>query len=333
MTGRVFLMMTTMVGIAMAAEPRVERLSDVCRVELKDRKLDVTLVGRTKVQRVEMIALNDEQWTLTPQAGGGFVLACDERQNDRWSDVHVTSIARDGGGLTISGVGRAGNSFVSVEYTQDATVGDVRLLVQRARRMRARPLDDDRAADAVELFNNHQPQVRMYVMPLLDELCVTNPLRPGAADVYRAFSTIAADTDATEKVKALLPALDSDVAADRDAATAKLEALRRSGVLAVLRMDASDLTPEQQARLNALVARNSVWPDPKAARKDVRFLTDCLLDEDANVCRAAQRTLHDLTGRQIAVDLNVPPAGRRESVAQLLEAIETGEAQPASDSR
>ena len=334
MTGRVFLMTLVVAGTAIAAEPRIERLSDVCRVAMKDRKLDVTLVGKTDVKKEELIAIGDEQWTLTPQPGGGFELACEDRKDDRWSDAHVTSITRSAASLAIAGVGRAGNSFVSVEYTQDNLVGgEVRLLVQRARRMRARPLDDDKAADTVTLFADHQPQMRMYVMPLLDELSTTNPLRPGAADVYRAFGTIAADADVSAKVKSLLAALDSDLAAERDAAMAKIEALGRPGVLAVMRLDQADFTPEQAARLDALVARNSIWPDPKAARKDMRFLTDCLLDDDTKVCLAAKRQLHDLTGREIAIDLNVPPASRRETVAQLLDAIETGEAQPASDTR
>ena len=311
-------------------------LPDLFRAELRARNLMVTLLPPQDAPPTLKVGVDD--WTIETAADdrrrdGSFTrfsIECDERQGDRWSALHLASVTSEGQNVTINGVGRAGQSFVSVTYIQDVSGGGVRLMVQRARRARARPLDDDRAIDLVQLWNEHQPQVRKYLLPLFNEISATNLLRPRAGDVYRAFESIAADEAALAKVREVLPMFDADSAAERDAASAKLDQIGPSGVLAAMRIDRTDLSPEQRGRLNAFITRHTLWPDPAAARQDPHFLGDCLEDDDPAVRAAALTALRVLAKREITFDLDAPLASRRAAAAELIEAIEQRAAQPAA---
>jgi hypothetical protein len=180
------------------------------------------------------------------------------------------------------------------------------------------------AQDLLQLFTEHQVEVRQYLVPLLKEACGQNPLRPRAGDVYRAFAGVPADPVAVEKLRAVLPNLDADSPAARDAASAKLKALGPAGVLAALRVDRSDLSPEQSARLDAMVDSQSIWPDPAAAaRTDPRFLADCLAHDDPAVRGAALTTLRAMMHRELAFDVNASPAVRERAVAEILDTIDS----------
>src|SRR5438067_4257719 len=132
-------------------KPDLDQTSDLLRVDLRDRRLAVALVPPRDVKAVVLkVGAAKDEWTVETvqedqQRDGTFTrfaISCDERQTDRWSPLHLGSVNADGQTVTISGVGRVNQTFVSVTYVQDVT--GVRLMVQRARRMRARPLDDDR---------------------------------------------------------------------------------------------------------------------------------------------------------------------------------------------
>ncbi|HYO11248.1 MAG TPA: hypothetical protein VER17_19950, partial [Tepidisphaeraceae bacterium] len=263
-----------------------------------------------------------------------FLVTCEERENDRWSPLQVTSVSRTGGEadavVTITGAGRAGTTSVAVTFVQDARTGTARFLVQRQRRMRARPLAGAQSSDLVQLFNDHQPETRLYLVPLLAELGRGDLLRPRPGDVYRAFPSIPPDPKVSRQVRDLLPALDSTESTERDAAVAKVEALGAPALLAVARLDPSELTPEQSSRLGALLARHSTWTDPAAAARDPDFLVDCLEDDDPAVRAAALDALRPLARREVRFDPAAAPEQRARAAASIREALRTPAPEPAA---
>ena len=337
------------------ATPRVKTLSELFRAEIRERKLVLSLVAPKSLvddiaaDRSPSIQVNaDDRWLLDADAHAAkqtdgtlaaFALSCESRRHDRWSELQLTAVTvTDAGVTTIEGSGRVNDSYVGVTLVQDLPAGVVRFTVEKPRRARARPLDIDQAADFVQLFNEHEPQVRRYLMPLLKELTGANLLRPRAGDVYRAFTTIPSDPAVTAQLKAILPDLDADAAPQRNAASAKLDHLGRAGVLAALRLDPSELTPEQRGRIDAMIDRNSLWPDPASAptattattTTDPHFLADCLADEDAAVRRAALAALQKLAGREIAFNVDAAPVARERAVDELVDRLDDLELKPAA---
>jgi hypothetical protein len=339
-------------------------LPELFRAELEGRRLQVRIVPREKLNvaltpdAVGVVAVADdadratmasfeynaapseEKWTVRafPRDRGAdgsfahFAVSCDGRIDDHWSSLQLTSVENNAAALSITGGGRAGRGFVTVTLRQDARLGDVRFTVQRPRRIRPRPLHEFAAQDLLQLYSEHQQELRQYLLPLLKEAFGVNPLRPRAGDVYVAFATIPAEPAATEKIRALLPEIDSADPAQRDAASAKLNALGPSGVLAAARFDRSDLTPEQAARLDGFVARSRTWPDPQAAaQKDAYFLVDCLGDEDGRVRAAAAAALRALKGPQFAFDPTARPADRAKALDALYERLDDERDTPPAD--
>jgi hypothetical protein len=334
-----------------ATKPVARPLPELFRINLHDRRLDVGILPPRDVANAavtasaieggeaaepttssfEFNAVGEEKWQIAafPRdrrkdgAYTTFNVSCDSRTDDHWSSLQLVSVSRDEQALTIAGGGRMGRGFVSVTYRQDAKLRDVRFTVQRPRRVRPRPLHEFAAQDLVQLFIEHQAELRQYLIPMLKEAYGQNPLRPHAGDVYRAFASIPADPVMIEKVRAILPDFDAAAAPAREAASAKIQSLGPAGILAAQRIDRSDLTPEQAARLDAIVAHDAIWPDPEAAaQKDAYFLVDCLQDADERVRTAALESLRTLKGSAIAFDVSASPAARAKAAEALYDKLD-----------
>ncbi|HET6248436.1 MAG TPA: hypothetical protein VFE47_12110 [Tepidisphaeraceae bacterium] len=160
------------------------------------------------------------------------------------------------------------------------------------------------ASSLEQLRAEHADDFRMYAIPLLQQFCDTSFLQPGAADVYSVFVKIPADMKVTQEVQQLVPQLDADDPADREAASAKLRQLGPTGVLAALRLDESALTEEQKLRLRALISGSRRLPvaDPAAQRHNLNFLIDCLEYDDIAVRQAAKAELANQTHQSINFD-------------------------------
>jgi hypothetical protein len=243
---------------------------------------------------------------------------------DRWSPLQLTSVTAEDE-LCVIGSGRVGRTFVTVEYRQDQAGNAARLTVLRSRRAGVgRPLHDFTAPDLLKLWNDHQRECRMYLVPLLKTIAPReNLLRPRAGDVYRVFNEIPADAETTRRVAALLPELEAESPAARDAASGKIEALGAPGVLAVLRMDRTEWTPEQTARLATIVRRHSTLNDSPAWRRDIYFLTDCLDDGDPAVRQAALAAVRAIAGREVDFDVEAAPAARLAAAQEILRSLES----------
>jgi hypothetical protein len=140
-------------------------------------------------------------------------------------------------------------------------------------------------------------------VPLLRQLTGHDPLVPGAAEVYAVFEELAVDDGrVAREFPALLAELGHPSYARREAASARLSELAPQSVCAVTRLSRDELMPEQQVRLDALLADHAhrAIADPRAARRDVAFLADCLeFPGDERVRRVARHEIEQLSGRVI----------------------------------
>jgi hypothetical protein len=161
-----------------------------------------------------------------------------------------------------------------------------------------------RAANLLELRLRHPQVVNDCILPLLEQLGAADVLAPGAADVYRVFTEIAAEEDVADAVRALLPELSAAGFEQRQEASDALRRLGPDAVPVLLRLDPLDLTPEAQARVHKLLLEHSrrQVADSQAMRRDLRFLADCLDFNDERVRAAAMAQITQLTG------WTVPPA-------------------------
>jgi hypothetical protein len=327
---------------AASSHPLPVRFGDVLRVELKDRRLNIVMTPPPTLDAdmnagrsipVTITDSDDSDWRLSGSSGGRgadgsharFAVAPPyDMVPDRWSPLRLTKVTRDERTLTITGVGRVARNTVTVNFTQEQPLNAVRLTVNRSRRAGlARPLHDFGGADLLTLWNEHQREVRMYLVPLLRTIQPReNLLRPRAGDVYRVFADIPADAEVIKRLAAMLPELESASPAAREAASRQIEALGGAGVLALLRMDRSEWTPEQSARLSGIVQDQSTLADPLAWRKDIYFLTDCLDDPDPAVRRSALSAARAIAGHDVDFDVDAAPEARLAASQDVLRTLE-----------
>jgi hypothetical protein len=161
-----------------------------------------------------------------------------------------------------------------------------------------------RSASARDMLRETPHAARKYLIPLLRLLSGgENPLRPGAADVYRAFD-VPPDPAALAAVNRLLPRLAAPDAAERDAASAELAALGRRAVRAAMAVDAEAVHPEAAARLRAVIDATAHDPRPPAdLRADLTFVIDATTDPDPVVAREAKLLLAEMTKPKPAAPL------------------------------
>lgn len=178
------------------------------------------------------------------------------------------------------------------------------------------------AATFAELRTRHPDLVNNHLRPILKDLQLASAFN---VELAQAFEVFAEDwkptTEAREKVTKLLPRLDAEKRVERDAALRELYSLAYDGALAVMQLDRTALSPEQNARLDVLLTPLSTLTDRerKAFRRRPHFLCDCLYSEDARVASSAARRLEQLTGKPVEVDLTQPPTRRAPSVEKLRE--------------
>ena len=331
-------------AVVVVEPAKVVRWGDLLRVRLHEGKLEVVCdppldiagqLARGKAVEVELEDASDRFWRVKgivspARAAGQPAPAAAARKE---IDFVATARARGRGGerpapstvMLMQGVFRLSGRWLRDEKVLDVSFvsytdrPNVSLRVReltRGRRLAA-PLVLE-ANDIQQLRHDHPAEVRTYLDAMLGEIGGgSNPLRPQAGDVYRAFDNIPADSATLEQVTRLLEDLDALEPATREAASRRLERLGRAGVLAAARINRTDLSAEQALRLDAFIARNITIADAASARDDPLFLLDCLEDEDRAVRSAALEQLRRVTGRAIDFDIDAPASGRAAAADSL----------------
>lgn len=177
-----------------------------------------------------------------------------------------------------------------------------------------------RAADLRSLRREHPREVSAYLRPVLrelhaDELVATDPKL--AWQVLGAERT--PDPQVRQKVQAILPELDAERFADRERAAQALRDLGVEGALVLLQLDRSTLSPEQNARVEDVIAAYHQAADTDVSRlaDDVDFLLDVLLIDDAELRRLALQRLRTRVDRPIEFDIDATLRQRADRIADL----------------
>lgn len=192
-------------------------------------------------------------------------------------------------------------------------------------------------ADSIDrLRAEHPTEFRKYLMPIFRKLSDMSWMIPGASDVYGVFSELSPDPQMTARVQALLPDLDSDAYAVREAAGRQLIELGADGVLATLRLDPESLSDEQKGQLGRLIAahRRREIENPEEARKNVAFLSDCLEHPDGMVREAAKGSLEKVLGRSLDFDTKLTGdalIAAADNVRRLVQEATPSATQPAGE--
>jgi hypothetical protein len=170
-----------------------------------------------------------------------------------------------------------------------------------------------------QLQAEHPQEVRRYLDPMLFSLAGRHLLRPGAADVYRVFTAVGPDPQTARALEKVVRDLESDSFEKREHATKELHEMGEAGVLAAMRRDNRDLSPEARSRIDNFIATHATLTldELGAAAKDPVFLLDCMDDDNLAVRVAAKEALEKRLERKVDFDPSVDRAARAAAVDAL----------------
>jgi hypothetical protein len=185
--------------------------------------------------------------------------------------------------------------------------------------------------DFLTLRRNHPAEVDRWLRPLLREMHQEAAFAP---EPGAAWQILADDWPVDGKfggqVQAKVRALDDENFHVRRKAADDLHKLGRDAALAIWKMDRRGLTPEQNLRLDEVVARFKPLTDAEAARlgADPHFLLDCLYSDDVTVRKLALKRLKKVSGQNVDFDPEAPDDTRIPAVTALREKLSPPDAAP-----
>jgi hypothetical protein len=123
------------------AEPPQVRLSEILRVEVRDRRLWIVMTPPPAIDEpvnagrdvtVNVAESDDSGWRVMGSSAGRdadgrytrFGVELPDATADRWSSLRLTRVVGDTDGLMIDGVGRVGRTVVLVSFQQGQPRGD-----------------------------------------------------------------------------------------------------------------------------------------------------------------------------------------------------------------
>jgi hypothetical protein len=297
-------------------------LRDVLKLSLLDGQLhlDIGPIDLPRGQSRITIEGSSATWlvqTASPRgSSGNFSINRFDWDQTAEGQAWSTSLSRGDGYVALSASG------VGASWSYRQANGMVMLVIIENPTTRPRQVLRFDAQSLLRLQAEHPDEVHRYLAPLLRRFTDVDLLSPGAADVYRVFSELPIDGDVARQVLELLPALDSFSFPERAAASDRLAALGRPGVQAVLKLDRSLLSFEQNDRIDAFLAteRRRLPDDPASLRRNPAFLIDCLEDADPAVRAAAKASLERVLGHRIDFDPDDADAEARANSADELRA-------------
>jgi hypothetical protein len=176
------------------------------------------------------------------------------------------------------------------------------------------------AADFQALLREHGPEVDEYVRPVLRQIGQQSALAPDGRVAWQVLADDwRPDPQLTRRAEQLLPALNAVDFHARDKALAELQAMGMPGATVLTHLDRSGLSPEQNLLIDRTLAPFSQLSpgDAKRLRRDTDFLTDCLYLADRDIRAAALERLKQVTGKDLAFDIDVAEARRPAAVSAL----------------
>lgn len=228
-------------------------------------------------------------------------------------------------------VGRVDN--FSIERTEQTSHGFLRVFYHQGMTMaRILVFENDAATERnTESFNCterdfatlrklHPTEIERYLRPILHRLGQDRVFAP---DVNTAWQVLAADwpvDDQTRRqVMQALPALDDPRSSVRNEATQSLAGMGREAASAIMKLDRSKLSREQNLRLDEVVSRLCRMSERAAKRleADPDFLLDCAYSDDLTVRRLSAARLTRLVGHPLDLDPEASDRTRVEKADQV----------------
>jgi hypothetical protein len=175
--------------------------------------------------------------------------------------------------------------------------------------------------DFTTLLHEHPQEVEEFLRPMLRELGQEAVFAPEPLVAWQVFADQwSLPEKLSADVSALLPSLDADDAAVRERASKQLADLGRDVAVALMQLDRTKLSAEQNTRIDAVLAAHTRLSPAEATqrRSDVSFLLDCLYCDDEHFRAAALERLRAVCSRPIDFNPQLPGGGPREAAVAAL---------------
>lgn len=229
----------------------------------------------------------------------------------------LSAVMVDPTGIVVRGDGKIENRDATCELRYDRVKGFLSLrIVDGVPGEQPRGLQAN-AADLRMLLLEHGDAMRLYVVPLLNELAGQPILQPRAADVYRLFPEIPATPEGIAKLTPILQLLSDPDPKLRDKGD---DALNRSGddvVLAAMR--ATNLNAQQQGAVRRFLVRRQLLLDTQIERmrEELPYQIDLLDFDDRAVRERAKARIERINDEKLNFDLDLEGAQRTRQVEKL----------------
>jgi len=178
--------------------------------------------------------------------------------------------------------------------------------------------------DFVALRQRHPTETEKWLRPIFRRLQQNSVFAADSNAAWQALVDHWPVSDSTmQAVEQLTPALASADWHKRRRAAEQLAKLGRDGAAAILRLDRTQLTVEQNARVDEVLSRFSPMPASELAalRNDPNFLLDCEYSDDATVRRLASDRLQQVSGRPAGIPVDGPDSVRADLIEKARTAL------------
>lgn len=222
--------------------------------------------------------------------------------------------------LSIERTEQTSHGFLRVFYHQGVTMARVLVFANNASTDHNLESFNCTEKDFSTLCKMHPLEVARYLRPILHTIGQDVVFAP---DVNMAWQVLSAEWPVDGRIERAvrheLAELDDPNSHVRNGATDRLVSLGRDGASVIQRLDRQGLSPEQNVRLDDVVARFREVSPMSAARLENNpdFLLDCAYSQDATVRRLALTRLAHVLGHPIRLDPDAPEDARVEAVDHL----------------
>ena len=181
--------------------------------------------------------------------------------------------------------------------------------------------------DFATLLRKHPREVDQYLRPMMRELRQDSLFAVDDLTAWQVFSDKWKPNAAVaSEVTRLLPELDQEDYATREAARQSLLKLGPDAAMVIYRMKRDGLSPEQRCQLDALLTHHSFLSRAEAQRlaTDSDFLLDCLYSPNTQIRQIAADRLGEKLNHPVTVDASADYPARVRQVDALRAEIGKG---------
>ena len=221
------------------------------------------------------------------------------------------------GELSIEKSEQTSNSFFRVFYFQNSGMARLLVFANDASEDHNLQSFNYMERDFVTLRDQHPSEVQDWLRPVLHRLQQDAVFAP---DVNTAWQVLAdhwpVTPRVTREVARLVPELDSEQSRVRNRAANQLADLGRDGATAILRLDRTGFSLQQNVRLDEVLARFRRWSSAtaKGLEDNTDFLLDAQYSEDPTVRALAGQKLEEILGHPLPLESEATGTARLDAI-------------------